>query len=147
MKTNGLRAKILIFGIFRILGDAFAAPTAGTGGVARCHLHGLDLIHDEKIKNKNKIEKTFFSMRNIFSKQNRFLKKIENRYFSRKKFSSKKVFSILVLVFSFSSCIESNPCKWHRATPPVPAVGAANALRKSGKSRKSSIWIRFHRFW
>ena len=39
-----------IFGIFRIFGVAFAAPTGGTEGVARYHLQGLIMRYDKNIK-------------------------------------------------------------------------------------------------
>ena len=71
-----------------------------------------------------------------------WLQKVQPIFFHRKKVFDKKFH-----VFHVLSFLMPNPSKWHRATPPVPPVGAANAPRKSGKSRKSSIWIRFHRFW
>ena len=56
---------VRFFLIFRILGGAFAAPTGGTGGVARCHLHGLGMRYDKKIKT-TKNEKLYFSMKFVF---------------------------------------------------------------------------------
>ena len=50
----------------------------GTGGVAWCHLRGLGTRYDIKIKTEHFFEKTFFSMKILFSK------KYENRKFSKK---------------------------------------------------------------
>ena len=57
------------------LQGAFAAPTGGPGGVARCHLHGLGTRYDKKIKTKKNWSKLFFSMRKNFPKKNRNRKK------------------------------------------------------------------------
>ena len=57
------------FGKFRVFGEAFAAPTGGTQGVARCHLQRLGMRYDKKTKMK-KIQKhqffdDFFFSRNF----------------------------------------------------------------------------------
>ena len=46
-----------------VFGDAFAAFMGGTGGVARCHLHGLGMRYDTKIENENFSKNFLFSMK------------------------------------------------------------------------------------
>ena len=86
--------KIMIFSDFRV---AFAAPTGGPGGVARCHLHGLGVRYDKKYKKNKKMVKTFFSMKKFCWRKNFFRKNRKNlekvNFFSTKKVIGKKVFS------------------------------------------------------
>ena len=82
--------KIMIFPDFRV---AFATPTGGPGGVARCHLQGLGMRYDKKTKTKKNWSKLFFSMRKIFRK------KIEIDFFSNISLEKKSLFlSITFLV-------------------------------------------------
>ena len=59
-------------------------------------------------------------------------------------FPSKKTrFRILLVVFIFWSYLMPNPCKRHRATPPVPPTNVANAPPKIRKCRKSPKLLHF----
>ena len=69
--------------IFRIFGEAFAAPTGGTEVVAWRHLQDVDMKYDKKLKNDFFSKKFIFSMEIIFSKKSKnskshFFRKIEN---------------------------------------------------------------------
>ena len=66
----------------------------GTGGVAWCHLRGLGTRYDIKIKTEHFFEKTFFSMKILFSK------KYENRKFSKKKSFFEEKISLFFIDFS-----------------------------------------------
>ena len=124
--------------IFRIFGDAFAAPMGGTEGVARRHLRGLGMRYDKKIKTENFSEILVFSMYILF------LKNLKNRKFRRKKmffsitfffekcdffdffenkmFIEKILFFEKISVFHVFSYLMPKSSKWHRVTPPVPPV-------------------------
>ena len=43
--------------------------------------------------------------------------------------------------FIFLSYLMPNPCEWHRATPSVPPVDAANAIPKIRKIQKACIFF------
>ena len=49
----------------------------------------------------------------------------------------KKVFDCVFHFYICLSYLMSNPCKLHRATPPVAPVGAANASLKIAKNREN----------
>ena len=66
-------ANLVDFRDFPGFGVAFAAPTGGPGGVARCHLQGLRMRYHKKYINRNIFENIFF-----FDEKNCFLK-IENK--------------------------------------------------------------------
>ena len=84
MLTRQNLGKSRIFAIFRVLEDAFAAPTGGTGGAARCHLYWLGMRYDKTIKTKNFFEKLFFSM----TKNREQNHKKTSKFFGRKATSS-----------------------------------------------------------
>ena len=80
--------------IFRIFGDAFAAPMGGTEGVARRHLRGLGMRYDKNIKTEKFSEILVFSMKILFSenlKTRKFRKKCSffDHFFFRSKFLKK----------------------------------------------------------
>ena len=62
-----------------------------------------------------------FSIFLIFEKCHRFF------------FIEKKSFRQNFTFFHVLSYLMPNPCKWHRATPPVPPINAANASPKIRK--------------
>ena len=148
-------------GFFGFSGGTFTAPTASTVGVARCHSRRLDMRYDKKIIKKQKIEMLDFFRWQIFfekfqksrKKNRKFSKNIFSkkwlfeifrffRFFEKYFSSKKKVFRKSFYFFIFLSYLLPHPCKWHRLTPPVPPVGAANAppkIRKSEKSPKTQI--------
>ena len=75
------------------------------------------------------------NFRSFFEKVNIF-ENFRNRYFFENIFLiEKKVLTKSFYFFIFLSYLKSSSCKWHRATPSVPPVRAANALPKSRKTK------------
>ena len=59
-------------------------------------------------------------------------------------FYRKNIFCSSKVHFMFLSYLMTNPCKWYRATPSVPPVGAVNIPAENPKIQKIHI---FEDFW
>ena len=72
---------------FRLFGDAFPAPTAGIRGVARCHVHGLDMRYDNKqiTCSENFFRRNFFAKIEIEKLRKSKIENFENRKSRSKK--------------------------------------------------------------
>ena len=93
---------------------------------------------NRKIENVEKIEKSHFFQSLFFSWKFRFpifvLSIFQNfRFFENIFFTEKVNILETFSLFNFLSYLMPKYCQWHRATPSVPPVGAANVSSKIRK--------------
>ena len=109
----------------------------GTGGVAWCHLRGLGTRYDIKIKTENFFEKTFFSMKILFSK------KYENRKFSKKSHFSKKKYHFFSLIFHWKKWLFWRNFSDFFSREKIFFVQLFVSKKCSNFFLKSNFWSRF----